>query len=367
MRVLDRYLIRELLIPILICTTTLVFLVLMADLFDNLDSLLKNRTPLWFIFRYYLMLTPFALTQTLPWAALLATVFLLVSLNFHNEIIAMKAAGLEAITIIRPVVFLGFLIGILSFFVADYVVPKTFRSALEIREVYIEKKREKSEGKVYSNVTYYSGGNQLHYYRSFNYGQKQIEDGIVLWLDPTTRRTRRKMVAKKGVWGNEEEGWVFENVTEYEMDLQGRILGEPRNFPTRSYSDIHITAEDLRYASGESSFLSAQELKRYIQKLEENGIQPYNEKVEYQYRLAAPWHSLILMMMAIPLLSPTRSKRIIALNVLICLCLVFSFHVLGAVALALGKAGKFPPFLGAWLNSFLYSAGAIFFLERANE
>lgn len=367
MRVLDRYLIRELLIPVFICTVTLVFLVLIADLFDNLDSLLKNRTPLWFIFRYYLMLTPFTLTQILPWATLLATVFLLVSLNFHNEIIAMKAAGLEAITIIRPLIFLGFLIGIFSYFVADYLVPKTFRSALEIREVYIEKKREKSQGKVYSNVTYYSGGNQLHYYRSFNYGKKQVDDAIVLWLDPTTRRIRRKMVAKKGTWQNAEEGWVFENVTEYEMDLQGRILGEPRNFPRRSYGDMHLTPEDLRYASGESTLLSAQELKRYIQKLQENGIQPYNEKVEYQYRLAAPWHSLILMLIAIPLLSPTRSKRIIALNVLICLCLVFSFHVSGAIAIALGKAGKSPPFVSAWLNSFLFSAGAIFFLERANE
>ena len=66
MRVLDRYLIRELFVPILICSITLVFLVLIADLFDNLDSLLKNQTPLWFVFRYYLMLTPYAFTQTVP-------------------------------------------------------------------------------------------------------------------------------------------------------------------------------------------------------------------------------------------------------------------------------------------------------------
>lgn len=366
MRVIDRYLIRELAIPILICSITLVFLVLIADLFDNLDSLLKNQTPLIYIFRYYLMLTPFAFTQTIPWAVLLATLYLLVSFNFHNEIIAMKAAGIEITPIIRPLLFLGFLIGIFSFLVGDQVVPKTFKIATEIRDIHIEKKREKGTGKVYSNVTYYSTGNQLQYFRYFNYEKKETQDAIILWIDSVSRKTQRKMVAKKGVW-EEGKGWTFANVTEYELDPQGRILGEPRTYPTRTYPDVRVQPDDLRYASSESYFLSSRELKHYIDKLEENGIRAYGERVERQYRLASPWHSLVMIMIAIPLLAPTQSKRIIAVNVLICLGLVFLFHVSGAMSLALGKAGKIPPFLAAWLSTFLFSCAAIFFLERANE
>ena len=365
MRVLDRYLLRELFVPILLCSLTLVFLVLMADVFDNLDSLLKNRTPLWFILQYYLMLTPLAFAQTITWATLLGTLFLLVNLNFHNEIIAMKAAGLEITTIVRPLVFLGLLIGIVSFLVADYVVPRTFRAAFEIREVHIEKKRTKEDGKIYQNVTYYSDGSQLQFYRYFNYGKKEVEDAVLLWIDPLTRSTRRKMVAKKGGW--QEKKWVFENVTEYEMDPQGRILGEPRNYAVKSYEDVRTSPDDLRYAASESYFLSTKELKRYIKKLEQNGVKVTGEKVEEHYRLASAWHSLVMMLVAIPLLSPLRSKRVIALNVLICLCLVFVFHVTGAMALALGKTGRLPPFVSAWFNTFIFTAGAIFFLEQANE
>ena len=366
MRVLDRYLIRELFVPIFLCTVTLVFLVLIADLFDNLDSLLKNKTPLIYIFRYYLMLTPYAFIQIIPWATLLGTLYLLVSFNFHNEIIAMKVAGLEILTIARPVFFLGFLIGIASFFVGDFIVPQTFRIANEIREIHIEKRREKEGGKVYQNVTYYSGGSQLQFYRYFNDAKNETQDVIFLWIDPKTRNTRRKMVAKKGMWRH-AGGWVFENVTEYEMDPQGRILGEPRNFPTKTYPDILVTPQDLRFASIETYFLSTKELKEYILKLQENGIKAYGEKVEYQYRLASPWHSLVMMLIAIPLLSPTRSKKIIAINVLICLGIVFIFHVTGAMSIALGKTGRLPPFLSAWMNTFLFSAGSLFFLERANE
>ncbi len=365
MRVLDRYLIRELFVPIFITSVTLVFLVLIADVFDNLDALLKNHVPWALILNYYLALTPFAFNQTIPWATLLGTIYLLVSFNFHNEIVAMKVAGLEITTIIRPILFLGVLIGISNFLLSDHLVPKTFRKAQEIREIHIEKKRQKEEGKVYTNVTYYSEGNQLQFYRFFNDGKKEVEDTIILWLDPVARRTQRKMVAKKGTW--KADRLVFENVTEYEMDPQGRILGEPQNFVTKQYDDVLTAPEDLRFASSESAFLSMKELKHYIQKLAENGIKPYSEKVEYQYRLAAPWHSLIMMLIAIPLLSPTRTKKIIAFNVLICLGIVFAFHVTGAFSLALGKTGRLLPFLSAWLNTFIFGAAAVFFLERANE
>lgn len=366
MRVLDRYLIRELFIPIFFCSLTLVFLILIADLFDNLDALLKNHTPFATIFHYYFTLTPYAFTQTIPWATLLGTLYLLVNFNFHNELVAMKAVGLEIITIIRPALFLGLLIGIFYFIVADYVVPHSLRTAHELREVHIEKKREKEQGKVYQNVTYYSEGTQLHFYRTFNDGKKTVEDAIVLWLDPRTRNTQRKMVAKKGRW-EAEKGWVFENVTEYEMDPDRQILGEPHNYGTKIYEDVRLTPEDLRYASSENTFLSTRELKHYIRKLEENGVRAYPEKVEYQYRLAAPWYSLVMMLITLPLLAPTQTKKIIALNVLICLGLVFLFHVTGAMAIALGKTGRLPPFLSAWLNTLIFSATAVYFLQRANE
>lgn len=365
MRVLDRYLLRELFFPVFLCSLILVFLVLIADVFDNLDVLLKNRTPLALILRYYLLLIPVSFSQTIPWATLLGTFYLLVSFNFHNEIVAMKVAGLEINSIVRPLLFFGFLIGVFCLFLGDTVVPATFHAASELREIHIEKKKGEDTGRVAENVTYYSEGNQLQYYRFFDYGKRRVEDVILLWLDPQTRNTRRKMVAKKGLW--REKRWVFENVTEYEMDPEGQILGEPRNFVTKVYADVRTSPEDLRHAASESQFLSSKELRHYIQKLEENGVRAYHEKVEHQYRIAAPWQSLVMMLIAIPLLSPTRSKKVIAFNVLICLGLVFLFHVTGAITLALGKTGRLLPFFSAWLNTILFSVAAVFYLERANE
>ena len=117
MKVLDRYLTRELAVPIFYCSISLVFLILIADLFDNLDQLLRYRVGFQTILTYYLALVPYAFSQTIAWAAWLGTLFLLANLGFHNETIAMKTAGIKIVTIIKPVIFLGFLLGVATFLI----------------------------------------------------------------------------------------------------------------------------------------------------------------------------------------------------------------------------------------------------------
>ncbi len=362
MKVLDRYLTRELLIPVFYSSLSLIFLVLIADLFNNLDELLRAKTSLGTVLKYYASLVPYAFTQTIPWAAWLGALFLLVNLGFHNETIAMKAAGLKITSIVKPVLFLGFLFGIGTFLVSDRVVPPTYRAAQEIKALYIDKSKDKRSEKILKNVTYYSGGRQLYFFRTFSRVKGEVEGIVGLWFDE--QNSRQKMVAKKG--RVLDEAWHFEGVPEYQMDSQGRILGEPQTFPVKAYPELKFTPKDLAIASMESSFLSYRELKTSIRKLQENGVNVYSENVDLHYRLAQPWQALVMMLIAIPFLVRTTNRKAIALNVLFCVGIIFAYHVSNAIGLAFGKAGKIFPFLGAWAGNILFALGAIFNLEKGN-
>src|SRR3989338_2306686 len=103
MKILDRYITKQLLVPIFFCSCALIFLFFMADVFDNLSDFLKNRTGFSYLFRYYMALTPSAFIETLSWASLLGTIYVLTNLNYHNEITAMKVSGLEITSFVRPV------------------------------------------------------------------------------------------------------------------------------------------------------------------------------------------------------------------------------------------------------------------------
>lgn len=366
MKVLDRYLTRELALPILYCSLSLVFLILVADLFDNLDDLLRSQTPFSIILKYYVSIIPYAFVQTVPWAAWLGTLFLLVHLGFHHETTAMKAAGLKIMTIVKPILFLGFLIGVGSFLISDKLVPQTFRAAEELRKGHIEKKDKRTQRKEKSiqNLTYYSGGEQLFYIRMFSKTKNEMQGVVGLWTGKTAGEKRQKLTARGAVWKNGQ--WIFKDVTEYLTDPRGKILGDPRAYKTKTYPDVTFTPEDLVKASSESSFLSYRELKESIEKLRENGVNVKSEMVDLHYRLAAPWQALVMMLLTVPFMGRSLNRRAIAMYVLFCVGTIFAYHLTSAIGVALGKAGKTLPFLSAWFGNIAFAAGALFHMDKAN-
>jgi LPS export ABC transporter permease LptG len=366
MRILDRYLMKHLSIAVVFCSFTLIFLVLMADLFDHLTELMRNKAPFGLIFSYYLNLAPFAFVQTIPWATLLGCIFLLVNLNTHNELLAMKVSGLGISRIILPLLYIGFLIGTVTFLVNDRIVPLTFRRAQAILEQNIEQQIPvgRTSQTVIRNFTYFSMKNQLYYAKTFDVSENLLENVIIFAFDEN-HRVRRKLYAKEARWLG--SSWKLFNVTDYETDAQGKIVGEPSASAESAYEPLTETPQEFLNAASESAFLSYRDLKEHILRLKENGLQAYSEAVELHFKLAAPSHSLIMMLIAVCFLAATRRKKVIALNVLYSIALVFSFHVMGAFALAMGKTGTLPPFLSAWANSFAFSVSSVFFLDRGNE
>ena len=364
MQILDRYLTKQLLFPIFFCSITLIFLVFMADIFDYLDEMVKNKTAIEHILLYYASLIPETFVSTISWASLLGTIYVLTTFNFHNEIVAMKIAGLEITAIIRPIILIGFLIGIVSFLINDQVVPKTSRKATEILKERIEKNISKEKRQVFEHVTYYGGKDRLYYAAAFHAKELRFDNFIILWLDHQ-RNVKKKTMARQAKWtGN---GWELHQATNFALERKGEILGEPEFHETMVYPEIDETPEEFRKAASEGPLISYRDLKEHIARLKENGIKLNTELVSLHHKLAVPWHSLIMMFLCVPFLAKTSTRRMIAFNVLVCLSFVFLFHVSAAILLALGKAGKLFPILSAWSPNFLFGFGTFFFLDRANQ
>lgn len=363
MKILDRYLFKQLFFPIFFCSCALIFLVLVSDLFDNLDEMLKYKTALGQIFMYYLALTPHLFVQTLSWASLLGTIFVLSSLNYHNELTAMKVAGLEITAIIRPVLFVGFLLGITAFLVNEGLVPISSRKARQILEEQIEHKKTVKQRGVFDHVTYYGGSDRLYYIQRFETKNQRLDHFTILWLD-AKKKIKKKTIVGEAFWTG--SGWELRNVTDYFMERGGEMFGEPVFQSTASYAEITETPDDFLKAAREASYISYRELKDYVTKLKENGVRVDVERVALQQKLAFPWNPLAVMFLAIPLLAKTKTRRMIAPAVLLTLGFVFLFHITGAMGLALGKAGKLTPILSAWSHQFIFGFSTFFSLDRAN-
>ncbi len=364
MKILDRYIIRELLAPVIFCSISLVALVLIADVFDNLDEMLKNKTEANFILGYYLNLIPMAFSQTINWATLLGTIYLLFNYNRYNEILAMKAAGMNIETIMIPLLYVGLMIGIVTFFVNDQVVPRTFLLARDIKVSQIEKNTIKEDGLTLYDVTYFSPDNEIFYIRSLNTVKKQMKNMVVVFLNPE-KRAERKLIAREANWDGNV--WKLKQVTSYNMNDQGRMLSDPQVLTEKDFTETKVTPTELIETSREGVFLSYKELKNQIRKLKEHQFKLNTEEVELSNKLAAPWHNLIMILIAVPLLSGTAKRKMFAVNLLKCFGVVLAFHFVTAISLALGKSGVFWPPLAAWLSTFIFGATTIFYLDHGNR
>lgn len=354
---------RQLVLPIVFCSLTLVFFMLVADIFDNLQEFMQNKLPVGDILTYYLCFIPYSFSQTISWATLLGTVYLLVSFSVHNETLAMKMTGQNITRISIPILYLGFIIGLITFVVNDLLVPPTFLKAENIRREKIAVKDGGKNAKCLYDVTCFGKESVVYYIRTVDIENKRLEDAILLFFDRTGALTKR-VVAKEADWT--ENHWEFKNVTEYETNTEGGILGEPVVSDVKAFSEVREVLGDFISAGTEKGFLRYKELASYVQKMKSKGLKTYTEEVELQHKLSFPWQSLVMMFIAIPFLMRTANRKVVAVNVLVSLGFVIAFHVTNAISLALGRSGTLFPFLSAWGGTLVFAIGSILIIERAN-
>src|SRR5664279_1858772 len=133
MRLLDRYLLRELLVPLCYCLWGFLLLWVSSDLFTNLGELQKQGMLARDIADYYLVKLPEFLVLVLPIALLLALLYALTNHARHQEITAMRAAGVSMWRLSVPYLGVGFLASVALFAVNEFWVPSSEERAEAIR------------------------------------------------------------------------------------------------------------------------------------------------------------------------------------------------------------------------------------------
>src|SRR6266849_6962646 len=113
MRLLDRYLLRELLTPLGYCLGGILIFWLSFDLYSELSEFQKNRLTGADIFQYYVVQLPEMLVfPLLPVVLLLALLYALSNHARYNELTAMRAAGISLWRLSLPYVAVGALLSL---------------------------------------------------------------------------------------------------------------------------------------------------------------------------------------------------------------------------------------------------------------
>src|ERR1039457_6884026 len=137
MRLLDRYLFRELLTPMAYCLGGFLIFWISYDLFTSLDDLQKQKLHLLDVLGYSVAKTPEFLVTILPVALLLALLYTLTTHARHNEITAMRAAGVSLWRICTPYLAVGLASSAMLFALNESLVPRSTAWADRILHRYV--------------------------------------------------------------------------------------------------------------------------------------------------------------------------------------------------------------------------------------
>lgn len=358
MRTLDRYLLKQIISPFIYCITIFTFLYIVIDLFEHLDEILSEQITLFTLGRYYLNFIPLIFVQTASIAMLVSTVYVLVTLNNHNEITAMRTTGISILRIATPFLIAAFIVSILCFLVSDKVVPRTSGITSSIKQ---EKMKSGPKTSKLTNVTVHGIPNRLIYAKSYDIKDKVLNDVIILEQDKN-RIIQSKIIAREAKW--KDGRWNFYDVTIYRLDQSGRIKGIPLNYEEK-FLDIREKPEDFRKYQIDPTLMSYRELKNYIDKF--RGIEDRMVRrllVDLYCKLSFPFTSFIIILIGIPVALLIKAKKGLLLTLSLSMVIGFIYYATMAISAALGKAGFIPPLLSAWLGNIIFGTAGILILKR---
>jgi len=360
MKIIDKYITRGFIWPFLYCLFVFLFLYIVGDLLGQLDSLVKQNIPFNIIRTYYLASLPFIFVQTTPFAVLLACVFLFSNLNRHNEIIALRAGGVDTVRIISPVLLIGCAISLAVFIVNDKVVPDSAVISNTVKELYFDRNRAERGDKL-DNITVFGRDGKLFYAREFDLKTKTLKDVVIL-VHSNSQILKRKITAESMEWTGKE--WRFYGADSFRFDKDGNVLGKPAIYRTPKMIDFNETPESLLKKQTQPDFMNYAQLRDYIHLLSlESKSTARKLLVDLHYKLSAPFTSVVIMLIGIPFaLKRTRSKAMASMGIALIIAVVF--YGANAVSLALGKGGLLPPLIAAWAANITFAALGIHLLAE---
>lgn len=362
MRLLDRYLLRELLIPLSYCLGGFLVFWLAFDLLSELEDFQRYRLRAFEVAEYYLVTLPEFLVTVIPLALLLALLYALTHHARHHELTAMRAAGISLARLSLPYfgVGLAFSLGVLA--LNELWVPRSQELGQRILSRHVTGAETGSKGRWVRNLAFHNERQR----RLWNIGLYDRERGA-LWnvnLDwQLENGMRRRIAAEQGVFTN--GAWTFLGVRQifftpfpaptWESSETNQLeLLELSETPSQINSEIRFATLSSTRAAKRAR-LSLREIREY-QDLHPSLPSLARAKLDTQFhgRLAEPWTSLVVVLVALPFGAPSGRRNLFA-GVAASIFIAFGFFFAQWLSLALGTGGYVPPWVAAWTPNAVFA------------
>lgn len=384
MRLLDRYIVKELVAPFFFGVAMFTAIFLGAMVLPNLAKLAIQGAHFLEVVWMFVLSLPGVMSFTFPMAMLLATLLGMGRLSSDSELVAALAGGISLGRIAAPVVGTSLAVALFCFWFLDRAVPWSQESFNRMKYAILQRMRGDLEQSLVHSVPDPGEGKGpprlILMARRLRLGGEggpsAMERGTLLGVTVVylNGNGEPEGVAKasEARYDPRRQEWKLLNAQYYPLLSGGSQALSPKGhwgispIQVEEFGlsvDLGRPPADLgREVKPEERTLA--DLRQAIREMAKNNLPTGALEVQLHQRFAVPFAAVVFAMVGLPLgLHRQRSASSIGLGLSV--LIIFGYYIIWNYLGQLAKGDAMDPFLAAWIPNVLGIAVGVILLQRA--
>jgi lipopolysaccharide export system permease protein len=363
MKILQRYVLKELLLPCLLCFAVLSFIFMAGYLVKAADMIIGRGVPFIQTLYVLLLVIPSIVSYTAPMSLLTGVLIVFGSFSQHNEFRAMKASGVHPLRFMMPPLILGFAMSLLMFVFNDQVGPPArFELRRATKKMIMQHPMALIEPgrfvKISTNILFLAK----------RVDGDQMKD-IVAHEGVDSENPVRTIVAESG------KIVMDPNTGQLEVHLFNGSVSESQDKGLQSvqfktYKFPTLDEDDIRKMGKKKKDMTLAELLVEISEILADLSGNTDKKGQrdlwtvFHQRIAFAFGSLVFAFIGIPIATMVKRGEVVV-SFGISMAATSTYYILFAIAQTIAMRGGLPPVVSLWLPNLLLIGGGTILLRKA--
>jgi lipopolysaccharide export system permease protein len=319
-------------------------LVFLGDTVEKMRWINSYQASMGVILKYSLLTTPSWLMQILPVACLLSALLVVSDMISSGEWTACLAGGFAAREIFKPILACVALIALAGFLAQEFIVPDLSKRAKLTLQHEI-RGQDDYRPDVQKNITLRLDDKNILFARELRPQEGLMQD-MFIDVYGDGKSLVSQISAKRFVWSPEAKAWLF-------WDGVLRSFGKNASIKEKEFKSMQsaffVPPSKIAAGSADDAYsMTVFELLRRVKFLKISGLSSFKERTFLQTKLAAPFATLIVCLLGMPLaIAAKLSSKLI--NVISAVAVGFAFWWTASLLSSAGQSGMLNPVVAGWL------------------
>ncbi len=353
---IDIYIIKKFLGTFFFAISLLIVIVIIFDISEKIDDFIDKDAPLSkILFTYYLNFIPYFVNLFSYLFTFIAVIFFTSKMASDSEIIAILCSGISFWRFLRPYLIASVFLGLMSFYLANFLIPRTNQRMMAFEKVYIKN-------------PYISRDKDIH---------MQILPGIFVYIESYNAEAKTgykfslenfkgdklvyKLNAERILWDSIGAKWKIRDYYARKLDGINETLTKGKEIDTV----LNMKPSDFTNQLDEVKTMNYSELRAFIAKEKLKGTKNLKEyEVEKHKRIAFPFATIVLTLIGVSI-SSRKVRGGIGMHLGLGIAITFTFIMFLQVTTVFATRGNLAPGIAVWIPNIIFGIVGLFLLRIA--